>query len=218
MARSMRRRSVALLLPAVLAVCVLAPAGAGASTRSSSAYRSAATGDDYPANLRRAYITSMVDPWRFYNRGCTSFVAWRLNHNNHIPFTNAYGGTWWGNASGWASAARSIGLAVDHHPSLGAVAWDAYPMHVAWVSKVNHDGTINIEEYNYNPPGSYHQRLHVAPSTFDAYIHVADLVASSASAQAASLKVLREERALDRQRHPLANAGLRLHAKVAPSR
>lgn len=214
----MRRASAALLLPAVLAACVLAPLGAGAATRSSSAYRSAATGDDYPAKLRQAYITSTVDPWRFYNRGCTSFVAWRLNHNNHIPFTNAYGGTWWGNASGWASAARSIGLAVDDHPTLGSVAWDAYPMHVAWVSKVNRDGTINIEEYNYNPPGSYHQRLHVAPSTFDAYIHVADLVAENAWAQAASLKVLRAVKAEGRQRHPLANRGLRLHAKLASQR
>lgn len=214
----MRRIAAALLLPAVLAVCVLAPVGAGAATRSASAYRSAATGDDYPAKLRSASITSMVDPWRFYNRGCTSFVAWRLSHNNHIPFTNAYGGTWWGNASGWASAARSIGLAVDQRPSLGAVAWSASPMHVAWVSKVNRDGTINVEEYNYNPPGSYHQRRHIAPSSFDAFIHVADLVASSDGAQAASLKVLRGAKAADRKAHPLTNHGLRLHAKVAASR
>jgi surface antigen len=37
--------------------------------------------DDYPANLKSAAQDSLVDPWGFYNRECTSFVAWRLNND-----------------------------------------------------------------------------------------------------------------------------------------
>ena len=32
-------------------------------------------GDDYPSNLKSAAKDALVDPWNFYNRECTSFVA-----------------------------------------------------------------------------------------------------------------------------------------------
>ena len=44
---------------------------------------SAASGvDDYPARLKAARLDGLVDPWQFYNRECTSWVAWRLNSEN----------------------------------------------------------------------------------------------------------------------------------------
>jgi len=215
---TMRRSFVAAPLFAALAAFVFISLGmnslaAGASTRTPAIHASAARGDDYPRNLRNSYIDAQIDPWRFYNRECVSFVAWRLNGVNKIPFSDAYGGTWWGNAVNWASAARGIGLTVDHAPALGSVAWKARPMHVAWVSKVNRDGSINIEEYNYNPPGSYHQRLHISPKQFDGFIHIKDLAGGSKASRAASSVVLAAERAAYRQAHRPANVSLRAHTR-----
>lgn len=55
--------------------------------------------DDYPAKLKNARQDALVDPWLFYNRQCTSFVAWRLNNDNGVDFDNYYGGIRWSNAS-----------------------------------------------------------------------------------------------------------------------
>src|SRR5579862_5177280 len=46
----------------------------------------ASLGNDYPSNLADAAKDSLVGPWQFYNRECTSFVAWRLNSANGIAF------------------------------------------------------------------------------------------------------------------------------------
>ncbi|MCX6512396.1 MAG: CHAP domain-containing protein [Actinobacteria bacterium] len=215
---TMRRSFAAASLFAALTAFVFISPGmnslaAGASTSTPAIHASVARGDDYPRNLRSSYIDAKIDPWRFYNRECVSFVAWRLSGVNQIPFTNAYGGTWWGNAVNWASAARGIGLTVDHAPALGSVAWKAKPMHVAWVSKVNRDGSINIEEYNYNPPGSYLQRLHISPKQFDGFIHIKDLAGGSKASRAASSVVLAAERAAYRQAHRPANVSLRAHTR-----
>ena len=79
----------------------------------------------------------MLDEWNFYNRECTSFVAWCLNSRNGIPFTNQYAGAArWGNAGDWGHVARSLGFAVDGSPAVGAVAWWSGG-HVGWVSAVN---------------------------------------------------------------------------------
>ena len=40
---------------------------------------------------------------------------------------------------------------------VGAVAWFPYN-HVAYVQSVNGDGTVTIEEYNWNSDHSYHVR------------------------------------------------------------
>lgn len=98
--------------------------------------------------------TSGVDRWKFYNRQCTSFVAWRLNDAG-IEFHNFMKGGRFGNAENWAKNARKIGFKVNKTPKPGAVAqWDAgafghsYWGHVAYVTQV--DGAkVTIEEYNY---------------------------------------------------------------------
>jgi len=113
-----------------------------------------------------------VDPFGFFGRQCTSFVAWRLNSANGVGFSVRYRGVMWGNASSWGSAARSVGIAVNNRPARGAVAWSPAG-HVGWVARVNGDGTVTIEEYNWNYNRSYHTRT-VPVSNFQ-YIHVADL-------------------------------------------
>ena len=131
--------------------------------------------DDYPEELKERAKDSLVDPWCFYNRECTSFVAWCLNSRNGVDFDNGYGGVLWGNADHWDNAARSIGLTVDDVPAVGAVAfWQSAGVgHVAWVTSVE-DGHVWVEEYNRNSDGAYHLRC-LDEDTPAGYIHIQDI-------------------------------------------
>ncbi|WP_200332395.1 FG-GAP-like repeat-containing protein [Leucobacter sp. L43] len=143
-------------------------------------------GDNYPAKYRNLPWPNdpryIWDEWNFAYRQCTSFVAWRLNSANGVPFSNQYMGLWaWGNAGEWGDSARKVGIPVDTTPEVGAVAWsgayyrDASEFgHVAWVADVLSDGNIVIEEYNYGWGGSYNMRV-VHPRQFQGYIHIKDL-------------------------------------------
>lgn len=78
---------------------------------------------------------------------CTNYVAWRLSAAGiEKPPTHP------GNAADWAANALADGFLVDEVPSPGAVAqWDAssgYGIlgHVAYVERVNADGTILVSE------------------------------------------------------------------------
>ncbi|WP_336660580.1 FG-GAP-like repeat-containing protein [Leucobacter sp. USHLN153] len=144
-------------------------------------------GDDYPAKYKRLpwpYQSDNIwDEWNFAYRQCTSFVSWRLNSANGVPFSNQYGGLYrWGDAGQWADSARSLGIRVDTTPQVGAVAWsgpwygDASQFgHVAWVADVLSDGRVVIEEYNAGWAGAYSTRV-VPRSQFQGYIHIKDLV------------------------------------------
>lgn len=146
--------------------------------------------NDYPSYLRAQPRDALVDPWYFYNRECTSFVAWRLTHDNRLPFSNSWGGVHWGNAYQWAAAARALGFPVNTTPSVGAVAWwnagsaSSSLGHVAWVAQVYSDHSILIEEYNYVSPGNYSQRR-LWPGTYTwptDFLHVGDLKMVNVSA------------------------------------
>ncbi|MGC4110863.1 MAG: CHAP domain-containing protein [Nocardioides sp.] len=143
---------------------------------------SAASGvDDYPSRLKNAPKDSLVDPWRFYNRECTSFVAWRLNSENQVAFNDFWQGQHWGNASHWKSAATALNIPVDNNPTRGAVAWwsagsaGSSVGHVAWVETVG-DGAITIEEYNYLHAGYYDTRIISEDSSLwpSGFIHIKD--------------------------------------------
>ena len=119
--------------------------------------------DDYPSSLKSAAQDSLVDPWNFYNRECTSFVAWRLNNDVGLAFHNWYRGKHWGDAAIWRRAALDSGVPVDGVASRGAIAWWAQGSpgsssgHVAWVIGVT-SSSITVEEYNYVTRGRYDQR------------------------------------------------------------
>ena len=143
---------------------------------------SAASGvDDYPARLKNAAQDSLVDPWQFYNRECTSFVAWRLNSENGVAFNDYWQGQHWGNASNWRKAAVALGIPVDNKPTRGSVAWWAAGSagssrgHVAWVETVG-NGAITIEEYNYLREGYYDTRTISSSSSLwpSGFIHIKD--------------------------------------------
>ncbi len=142
--------------------------------------------DDYPSKLKNAAQDSLVDPWNFYNRECTSFVAWRLNNDRGVAFHNYFLGVHWGDASNWSAAARKVGVPVDSNATVGSVAWWAKGSpgssrgHVAYVLRVT-DSAITIEEYNYATRGGYGTRiidsssskwpsafLHISPPTMKA--------------------------------------------------
>jgi surface antigen len=135
--------------------------------------------DDYPSNLKSAAQDSRVDPWNFYNRECTSFVAWRLNHDVGIAFHNWYKGKHWGDAAIWRRAALDSGVPVDGVAARGAIAWWAQGSpgsssgHVAWVTGVT-SSSITIEEYNYATRGGYGQRTISTTSSKwpSAFIHL----------------------------------------------
>jgi surface antigen len=151
---------------------------------------SAASGvDDYPARLKNAGLDALVDPWQFYNRECTSWVAWRLNSENQVAFTDYWQGVHWGNASNWRNAARSLNIPVDDNPTRGAVAWwsagsaGSSRGHVAWVQTVS-DGAITIEEYNYLRAGFYDTRTISRSSSMwpSGFIHIKDTVVRNTAA------------------------------------
>ena len=108
-------------------------------------------GDTYPDKYKNPARDTVIDEWNFYNRECTSFVAWCLNSRNGVAFHNWMGGQRWGNAKDWGTTARNLGYTVDSSPAVGSVAWSnaGYYGHVAWVSGVS-GNNITIEEYNYN--------------------------------------------------------------------
>ncbi|WP_285745983.1 FG-GAP-like repeat-containing protein [Lentzea sp. NBRC 105346] len=124
--------------------------------------------DDYPSKWKTPAMDTVVDDWGMYNRECTSFVAYRLSTRN------GYNMPWHDNAINWANRAKNAGVAVDHLPAKGAVAWFSYG-HVAWVESVSADKkTVHIEEYNYDYAGHYNQR-DVAVSKVSNFIHFADI-------------------------------------------
>lgn len=62
--------------------------------------------------------------------------------------------TYWWNASNWANAARKDGYTVNNIPEVGALATttDGPLGHVAFVERVNANGTIMVSETNYLTP------------------------------------------------------------------
>ena len=125
--------------------------------------------NDYPTFLATAPKDSVdPDPWNFLNRECTSFVAWRINDNNGVRFTNTMTGpngkaATFGNAVNWVKAATSIGYTYNTTPTARSIAWwgDDYhgagaTGHVAYVDSVTMNGSqvagITIEQYNWGIP------------------------------------------------------------------
>lgn len=134
-----------------------------------------AQGDDYPwPGALTDDQGGTLSPLRYYYRECVDFVAWRLNRDAGVtqaPWkwdwsTLTPGG---GNASAWAGAWAAKGWPTSNVPQAGAVAW-FNGNHVAYVNKVNADGTVLLEEYNWGNDHSYHQRT-VAASEVALYLY-----------------------------------------------
>jgi surface antigen len=112
--------------------------------------------DDYPYKGQSA----SVDPWNFWMGQCTSFAAWALRSRVGVPFNNQYGGATWGNAKDWVAAAGRAGVPVDSSPRAGDIAASqgGTSGHVAFVTRVNANGTFEVDEYNYSVAVAYSHR------------------------------------------------------------
>jgi surface antigen len=127
-------------------------------------------GDDYPTQYKYSVCRTTglcdADVWLFCRENCTSFVAWRINRDAgyrgltvNDPFRNTMSRNGvtetLSHAGNWATKLRNLGYTVNTTPAVGCIAqWNfstGLPYgHVAYVSRVNTDGTIEIEEYNWN--------------------------------------------------------------------
>jgi surface antigen len=154
----------------------------------------ATASDDYPYP---GMDPNAVSPMGFNFRNCTDFVAWRLNE--HLGTTSApYAFSWWtfvgssgdGDAIGWKQDAMSHGFPVDSTPQVGSVAWwgNAPFGHVAIVTAVNGNGSVNVEEYNATVPYGWDARQGLRA---DAYLHIADTPPPGAPMQLDDLTAVR---------------------------
>ena len=100
-----------------------------------------------------------VDPWAFYFRECTSFVAFRLNKLKNFRFHNTMQGGRFSDGGNWDNNARALGFRVNTRPTVGSVmvrdsgTWG----HVAIVAKVTPRRFL-VEEYNHDTSHGYGQR------------------------------------------------------------
>lgn len=130
--------------------------------------------NDYPY---RYDSWGVADPWAFYKRECVSFCCWRVRKRTPVTnFVNVYRGVRFGNAINWDNAARQVGFRVDSTPAVHSIAVrnSGKYGHVAYVRKVNTDGSFNTEEYNSLNDHIYHQYNPSAAGRFDSFIHFED--------------------------------------------
>jgi surface antigen len=154
--------------------------------------------NDYPSSLASPAQDAVVDPWGFFNRECVSFVAWRLNNDNGLAFRNNMNGGHYGNAVEWKQNAVNLyGASVySSAPAAGAVAWwnanyhgASSSGHVAYVSSVNSDGSVVIEQYNAYPAVGGYSKTTVTPGSSSwpsGFIHLKDLSNGAGSGRAYS--------------------------------
>lgn len=166
-------QSVALVALVVASLVGVAPA-AQAGTTADAHHQFGYPYPNAPDCNESSGANCVADAWNYYQGQCTSWVAFRLNQLNGVGFTNRYRGAAWGNASNWGAAARSLGIAVDGRPGLGAVAWYSAG-HVGYVEQVNGDGSVVMSEMNANFHNNF-QFVTIRPGNRwpTGFIHIAD--------------------------------------------
>jgi surface antigen len=166
---------VAALAVAVALVRVVSPAAPSATVTHAAP---AATQSVYPYES-----TTRVGPWGFTTRHAADYIAWRfferdVTFSATMPGPNGTAARF-GDPSTWATHAAGLGFKVDTVARAGAIAqWNAGEQgaggagHVAYVERVNPDGSVVVSEFDWDVKNGYSQRTLVrAPR----YIHVQDL-------------------------------------------
>nr|WP_263314000.1 LysM peptidoglycan-binding domain-containing protein [Mammaliicoccus sp. Marseille-Q6498] len=82
-------------------------------------------------------------------------------------------GNTWGNANNWASAAAQSGYTVNNSPAAGAILQSTAGGygHVAYVDRVNSDGSIQVSEMNYQGVGVVSSRT-ISASAAGSYNYI----------------------------------------------
>lgn len=102
------------------------------------------------------YNGGRLDPWGYYYRNCTSYVAWRVASTGRDMYRQL------GNGGAWVSGAKARGIPTGNSPRVGAAAVFSlgYYGHVAYVEEVLDGGSrIRISEYNFVQDGVYSERI-----------------------------------------------------------
>lgn len=150
----MRRGALVLVVALAVSPPAWSARGPGSVARRSSAWSPVVFGYPYARSCPGAGIADVVDRWGMYACNCTSYVAWALSANHQRIDWFVPGAM---NAWNWPHVARLASLRVDRAPAAGAVAvWPslAAPFgHVAYVTRVNRGGAIDVAEYNFPGPG-----------------------------------------------------------------
>ena len=106
-------------------------------------------GYPYAARCPKAGYEDVVDRWGMDMCNCTSYVAWALHANGQRTDWFVRGAM---DAWNWPNVARLKRIPVGARPRLGSVAvWAriARPFgHVAYVTGIEEDGSIDVAEYN----------------------------------------------------------------------
>ncbi|HEV2371796.1 MAG TPA: CHAP domain-containing protein [Streptosporangiaceae bacterium] len=131
--------------------------------------------DDYPAAWKNPARDSFANLWGF-NRECVSFAAWKIYENSggkQVPTGENVPSDWatysidvndnYGDAGNWAAYARSAGVPVNGTPTPGSIAqWNfgsdsgQFPVgHVAYVTAVFPDGSVDLAQYNLRDDGLF---------------------------------------------------------------
>ena len=143
----------------------------------------AASGTPAPDSVYPYESTTRIGPWGFTTRHAADYVAWRFFERD-VTFSATMAGPngtagRFGDPATWAGHAAGLGFRVDNVPRAGAIAqWNAGEQgaggagHVAYVERVNPDGSVVVSEFDWSVEYGYSQRTLVrAPR----YIHVLDL-------------------------------------------
>lgn len=141
-----------------------------------------------PAVTPYPYETAgRIGPWGFPTRYSTDYVAWRFFERD-VEFHSTMRGPngkpgLFGDPGAWARNAAAIGFKVDSAAAAGAVAqWNAGEEgagatgHVAYVERVNADGSVVVSEFDWSVEHGYSQRGQsgTAPVRAPRYVHVQD--------------------------------------------
>ena len=169
----------------VLGVAVLPASPASRSVHATAVAAPAETAAPVPYPYETA---TRVGPWGFSTRHATDYVAWRFFERD-VAFTSTMSGPngrtgRFADPGTWAASATAMGFRVDSVARPGSVAhWNAGEDaakgagHVAYVERVNPDGSVVVSEFDRSVPFGYSQRGQAGTSPVRAprYIHVQDL-------------------------------------------
>jgi surface antigen len=127
--------------------------------------------DVYPDALKNIAKDSIADKYGMLNRECVSYVAYRVGTDKFDSIMPHWGGrdnrpgvpgVQSGNANDWDENARGAGIKVNDKPHVGSVMqWNSngaehsFAGHVAYVEKVNDDGSLVISQYNAGGTGDF---------------------------------------------------------------
>lgn len=174
------------VLPACGLLAGVIALGAASAPATTAPPAAPATVEAPPAVTPYPYeIVGRIGPWGFPTRYATDYIAWRLFERD-VDFSSAMRGPngrtgVFGEPKTWAANAAHIGFRVDTVPTVGSVAqWNAGEAgasaagHVAYVERVNPDGSVVVSEFDWTVGHGYSLRGEdgSAPVRAPRYIHV----------------------------------------------